>query len=175
MSAPTSNTATLTKSGIGGTVNVAEYLAQAAVAHYSGYQTLIRAFPNSYGYKTADGSQSANADGLELGEWKEIWSSYGTAKGTSMCSADWSGYSRGNTITGTPASITDPDATAGCWCKLTGFTDNNNTTYNDTSLWVFVNTNSSASDCAFYCAIYCGNYVRSNSAMRSGLFGSVQQ
>lgn len=177
MSAPSANTATLTKNNIGGTVNVANYIAQAAAAaaHYSGYQTLIISpMAGSYGYITADGSDSDNADGLSNGEWKVTWNSYGTAKGTSMCSSDLD-YEQGDTITGTPASIMNPDAKAGCWCKLTGFTDNNNTTYNDTSLWVFYDTNSSASNCASLCANDCGYDVRLGlSAMRSGLFGSVQ-
>ena len=43
------------------------------------------------------------------------------------------------------------------------------------SLWVFAYTSSSASDCAPARAHSCGYGVRSNSDMRSGLFGSVRK
>lgn len=42
------------------------------------------------------------------------------------------------------------------------------------SLWVFNLMRSSDSDCASHCADDCGSFVRRNSAMRSGLFGSVR-
>ena len=174
MSAPSSNTATLTKNNIAGTVNVAEYMASAAaVAPKYDYTPLISTEGNSFGYKTADGSDSGNADGLANGEWKTTWNSYGTAKGTTMCSS--TGNNRTFSMGQTTTDLSTSGDTKSCWCKLTGFTDNNNTTYNDTSLWVFRYTFSSASGCAGGCAINCGDFVRSNSAMRSGLFGSVQQ
>ena len=174
MAAPTSNTATLTKSGIGGTVNVAEYIAQAAVAAQPSYDysQLINTNGNSFGYISADGDFSENATGLSNnGEWKVVWNSYGTAKGTSLCSVTYEDeFFEHEYETGNPSST----AGSGCWCKMTGFTENNNTAHNDNSLWVFLNTHSSASDCAHNCAYYCGNFVRGNSVMRSGLFGSVQ-
>ena len=179
MSAPgANNTAQLTKPGISGTVNVANYIAQAAAAAATpyNYTPLISTNADSYGYKSADGGGSSNDDGLELGEWKATWDSYGTVKGTSMCSSDWDGYSEGATITGTPASITDQSAMAGCWCKMTSFTEKDNgPTHNDNSLWVFTDRPGSASVCAYECASYCGYYVRDVSDMRSGLFGSVGQ
>ena len=172
MSAPgTSNTATLTKSGISGTVSVTEYLSGVVAAPTYNYTPLISTAPYSFGYKSADGSDSEDADGLANGEWKATWTSYGTAKGTTRCSITGEDYSLDENFA-TSANISD---TAGksCWCKLTGFTDNNNTTYNQSSLWVFDNTYGSASVCAFYCAIYCGDSVRSP-GMRSVMFNSVQ-
>jgi hypothetical protein len=173
MSAPgTNNTAQLTKTGIIGDVDVVEYLASMGFD----YTPLIIASGDSHGYKSANGSSSENADGLANGEWTATWDSYGTVKGTSRCSADWDGYSLGNTISGTPASITNQSANVGCWCKMTSFTEKDDgPTHNDTSLWVFGYTHGSASVCANDCAAGCGYSVRSLSDMRSGLFGSVAQ
>jgi hypothetical protein len=135
------------------------------------FTPLINTDGNSYGYKSADGSGSSDADGLENGEWKVIWDSYGTAKGTSMCSSDGMGYSGGETIPGTPASTEG----GSCWCKMTGWTPNGGTETPAASLWVFAYTYSLASACASSCASYCGNFVRIIPYLRSGLFGSVQQ
>ncbi|MBR3148142.1 MAG: hypothetical protein IKF41_02230 [Alphaproteobacteria bacterium] len=170
MSAPgTSNTATLTKSGISGTVSVTEYLSGVVAAPTYNYTPLISTDPNSYGYN--DGRYSENADGLANGEWKATWTSYGTAKGTTKCSVI--GEDGSVEDFATSANISDT-AGGGCWCKLTGFTDNNNTTYNQSSLWVFNGTYPSASDCAYDCAHNCADSVSFISDFRSVLFGSVQ-
>ena len=95
---------------------------------------------------------------------------YGTIHGISACLS--SNYSQ--SLGGYVAQLTDNGErvvggeTNGehCWCKMT---------HPAASLWVFYDSSSSASDCAYYCASYCGFYVRSYSDMRSGLFGSVRQ
>ena len=169
MSAPTSNTAKLTKSDIGGTVNVAEYIASAAAATPYDYTPLIGTEGNSNGYKSADGSFSENATGLSNGEWTVTWNKYGTVKGTSMCSK----------TSGTSGKTGNPSNTEGqyCWCKMTGWTPKGGTEAPAASLWVFDYTVSKASVCAGNCARHCGEDVRyySVSAVRSGVFGSVQQ
>ena len=53
-----------------------------------------------------------------------------------------------------------------CWCKIT---------HPVSSRWVFNVRTGSASACASNCALYCGSYVRSNAALRGGLFGSIAQ
>jgi len=98
------------------------------------------------------------------------WFPYGTVRGISACLSSNYGKSRGGYV----ADLHDNNElvvggeTNGehCWCKMT---------HPAASLWVFNDTNSSASGCASRCAGYCGNNVRSNSDMRSGLFGSVRQ
>lgn len=179
MSAPgANNTAQLTKTGISGTVDVANYIAQAAAAAATpyNYTPLISTGADSYGYKSADDSDSVNADDLELGGWKAGWSSYGTVKGISVCSSDWlkngEEYARGEAISGTPASITDEDAPAGCWCKMTSFTEaNDGPTHNDNSLWVYSYSYDTDYDCESYCADNCVEDFFYRSDFRSAVFG----
>ena len=170
MSAPSANTAKLTKTGINGNVDVVKYVTQAINAGTFDFTTMINVDGDDYGYLTADGSDSENADGLSNGEWKVTWNDYGTVKGTSMCSS----IVDGTTIDGTPAAITDENAAAGCWCKMTGFTDTDGNTTPATSLWVFLGVYDSATNCAEDCAYNCGDNVSSYSVFRSALFGSVQ-
>lgn len=51
-----------------------------------------------------------------------------------------------------------------CWCKMT---------HPAYSRWVFSSAQGSASVCVKYCAETCSHHVRTNAAMRKGLFGSV--
>ena len=51
-----------------------------------------------------------------------------------------------------------------CWCKMT---------HPVSSRWVFRNAIADSSTCASFCASGCGDYVRNNSALRGGVFGSV--
>ena len=149
MNRPTKNTATLTKTGIAGTVSVARYRAY-------DYTPLI----------------NINGDtvGSENGEWFVTWNSYGTAKGTSACSG-----SNGVRVGATTSTISSPfGAKKYCWCKMTGFTDNNNTTYNESSLWVFNTNLSQAAICDSNCLDSCSSTIQTTSAMRSGMFGSIQ-
>ena len=168
MSAPTSNTATLTKTGIGGDVDVANYLAQAATPTYW-YTPLLNAYTSDYTAKSSiypAGSNKGNVAGLSDGEWTVTWNAYGTVKGTSMCSGDGSGMSMGQTTTG---SLSISGETKYCWCKMTGWTPKNETETPVSALWVFGYTDSSASGCASQCAGSCGYYASSYSSM-----GSVQ-
>ena len=112
---------------------------------------------STYGYSTANST------------W---WTAfpYGTVRGISACLSSNYGKSLGGAV----ADLHDNNElvvggeTNGehCWCKMT---------HPAASLWVFYSTYSSASDCAYYCASRCGSNVRGDSAMRSGLFGSVRQ
>ena len=98
------------------------------------------------------------------------WFPYGTIRGISACLSSNYGKSLGGYV----ADLHDNNELvvggetngAHCWCKMT---------HPAASLWVFDYTFSSASACAYYCANYCGDSVRSNSVMRSGLFGSVRK
>ena len=51
-----------------------------------------------------------------------------------------------------------------CWCRAT---------HPVSSRWVFSSTRPSASECVSWCAYLCGSNVRTSSAMRGGVFGSV--
>ena len=100
------------------------------------------------------------------GTWKTVFS-YGNVSGISACVSIAPTGSQGSTKTtdGTPLDATGGE-TAGqyCWCKMT---------HPMSSLWAFSYVYGSAAHCASACANACGLYVRSDAALRSGLFGSV--
>lgn len=137
------------------------------------YNFLVLVYNNatSYAAKNADGSVSNDADGLNLGEWKTTWNDYGTVKGTTMCSS--TGNNGEFVVGGTEASLDNTGDKKSCWCKMTGFTDNDGMTYNQSSLWTFRATNDSAESCTKYCAVDCGRILLFGDTMRSGMFGSV--
>ena len=164
MSAPTTNTAALTKTGINGDVDVVKYLASMAPAF--DFTTLINVDPDGTGYKEIGGSNGHNADGLSNGEWRATWNDYGTVKGTSMCSS----------TEGTQSQTGNPSNTEGgnCWCKMTGFTDTDGNETPAATLWVFLAGLGSAIDCAEPCASICADAVRYDSDVRSGMFRNVQ-
>ena len=181
MSAPTSNTATLTKTGITGNVDVVEYLARMAPAF--DFTTLINVNGGDYAYKSAiypEGSNGGDNSGLSNGEWKVVLGKYGTAKGIGQCSSrsatnSWVGTDNDYVLQSNGTTSTLPDAEGEyCWCKMTGWTPNGGTETPMSSLWVFNLKYGSASACAGYCAIRCGITVRNSSGLRSALFGSVQ-
>ena len=117
---------------------------------------------STYGYSTANST------------W---WTGfpYGTIRGISACLSSSHGKSRGGYVAGLTDTNPDTNETATvvggetnglyCWCKMT---------HPAASLWVFRNSYSSASDCANGCASDCGNYARTFSGLRAGLFGSVR-
>lgn len=51
-----------------------------------------------------------------------------------------------------------------CWCRAT---------HPVSSRWVYSRAYHASSACTSYCADYCGDGVRTNSALRGGVFGSV--
>ena len=73
-----------------------------------------------------------------------------------------------NTFIDTEPGLTGTDANGNerkyCWCKMT---------HPASSRWVFNNPRPWASDCLSWCASLCGGNVRTNAALREGLFGSV--
>lgn len=71
-----------------------------------------------------------------------------------------------NNVAGEP--IPDPE---GLFCWLRGVFIINGE--RKTSRWVFRYASSSVADCGSNCALYCGYTVRSHSAFRAGLFGSL--
>ena len=151
MSAPgTNNTATLTKTGISGNVDVVKYVTQAINAGTFDFTTLIDV--------NGDGYAGAN------GEWTTTWNDYGTVKGTSMCSSTPGSFAE----TGNPPN----DKGAFCWCKMTAWTPNGGTETPAASLWVYFGMGGSPANCD--CASGCGNLVRSNASFRSGIFSNVQ-
>ena len=167
MSAPTSNTATLTKTGINGNVDVVKYLASMAPAF--DFTTLIDVDGNSYGYKSAiyPGGANQNEAGLSNGEWTATWDAYGTVRGMSMCS-----YIDGPQFqTGSPSSA---EGGGFCWCKMTGWTPKDGTETPMSSPWVYNIEIGSPADCAGGCANACGEVVSVVSDMRSGMFTNVQ-
>ena len=109
---------------------------------------------NSYTYNNSTGT------------WKTVFS-YGNVSGISTCTSTAPSGSMGTTKTsaGTPLNAVGGE-TGGqyCWCKMT---------HPMSSLWAFYDDYGSASYCASYCTSSCGYYVRSNAALRGGLFGSV--
>jgi hypothetical protein len=138
------------------------------------YSQLISVNGDFTKYRSIDDSNNSDdITGLELGEWEVGWTNIGTAKGTSMCSSTGNDGEFVSYETTTDPLSADGE-TKSCWCKMTGFTDKDNTIYNQSSLWVYYNSLSTAYYCARSCAYVCGRDVRSLSAMRSGLFGSVQ-
>ena len=158
MSAPTSNTAKLTKTGINGNVDVVEYLASMGFD----FATLIN----------VDGDDFAFANG----EWTVTWNDYGTVRGTTMCSSTGNKgeIAWGGTINGTPnVSGTEADNKS-CWCKMTAWTPNSGDATPAASLWVFLDTAGPAGDCAAVCAVACADTFTSDSGFRSAIFGSVQ-
>ncbi len=106
---------------------------------------------------------SYNAD---LFEWSATFS-YGTVWGIATC-VDTSGTS--NTAVEELRDSNGEIATGGertgryCWCQLS---------HPAKSRWVFLYALSSVADCRSNCANYCGGHVRSLSAFRAGLFGSL--
>ena len=158
MSAPTTNTATLTKTGITGNVDVGKYL-----AHFD-FTKLIDVDGDAYAGKSAiypDGSNQGDYSGLSNGEWTVTWNNYGTAKGTSMCSS----------TSGQPGQAEGPY----CWCKMTGWKPKGGTETPMPSFWVSKERNSTASECAYYCAAHCSVYVKADFYnMRESLFSNVQ-
>ena len=89
---------------------------------------------------------------------------YGTVYGVAACLS----------VKGGSQGATNATLTAGggeregqyCWCKVS---------HPVSSLWAFASDVGSAAGCASSCPRSCGNYVRSNVALRAGLFGSVAQ
>jgi len=114
---------------------------------------------SAYTPTSADGSTS----------WSATFN-YGTITGTSLCSST-AGTSTG--ATGTPDESGTGD-TKHCWCRMDNFTPTNGATISAQSLWVFNFSSSSAGECAWYCAANCGYYAQNSSALRGGLFGSIQ-
>ena len=174
MSAPTSNTAKLTKTGINGDVDVVKYVTQAINAGTFDFTTLIDAEADSYSQKSPDGSWDTNGAGLSNGEWRVTWNDYGTARGTTMCSSDGDGMSMGGTINGTPNVSGTEANNINCWCKMTGWTPNGGDATPAASLWVFNRTFGSPSACAGSCADHCVSNVRRDPGFKSPLFDSVQ-
>ena len=161
MSAPSLNTATLTKTGISGNVDVSGYIASVTPAY--DFTPLINTNGDSAGYKSADGNSRNNDAGLSNGEWKVRWYDYGTVLGMAQCSS-----TRENL---TPSTLPDDEGKY-CYCKMTYFTGMDGKTMS--SLWVRYISYGSAAVCAGNCAMKCGYAVKNDSAFRSRVFGSVQ-
>ena len=113
---------------------------------------------SAYTPSKADGSTS----------WSTTFN-YGTITGTSLCSST-AGTTQG--ATGTPDESGTGD-TKFCWCRMDNFTPTNGATISAQSLWVFDYSSSSADACARNCANDCGYNAQANSALRGGLFGSL--
>lgn len=109
---------------------------------------------------------TAHSYNTDLFEWSATFS-YGTVWGIATC-VDTSGTS--NTAVEELRDSNGEIATGGertgkyCWCQLS---------HPAKSRWVFRGATSSVADCWSYCAINCGYYVRSDSAFRGGVFGSL--
>ena len=100
------------------------------------------------------------------GVWKTVFS-YGNVSGISTCSASKPSGGMGAIRTTDGEYLTASGGETGgqyCWCKMT---------HPMSSLWAFAYDYGSASNCASACAYHCGYYVRSDAALRAGLFGSV--
>ena len=147
MNRPTQNTATLTKTGIGGTVSV------------SGYT-----LPFDFSTLNTTTNGTSNVAYPNTNTWSTTFS-YGTVTGTAACSRA-QGTARG----ATKKSLQINNTGQYCWCKMTEF-DNGTTNYNQSSFWVY---NGKASSCSSNCLSSCGSIVKTNSAIRSGMYGTAQ-
>lgn len=111
-------------------------------------------------------SGTAHSDYADLFEWSVTFS-YGTVWGIATC-VDTSGTS--NTAVEELRDSNGEIATGGertgryCWCQLS---------HPAKSRWVFRHAYSSVAFCRSHCVIDCGGAVRSYSAFREGLFGSL--
>ncbi len=116
-----------------------------------------------------NGSASTPTSGDGSTSWSATFN-YGTITGTSLCSS-----TAETTLgeTGAPDESGTGD-TKYCWCRMDNFTPTNGATISAQSPWVFVYSRSSADVCAGDCAYYCGFNAQNLSALRGGLYGSIQ-
>lgn len=109
---------------------------------------------------------TAHSYNTDLFEWSATFS-YGTVWGIATC-VDTSGTS--NTAVEELRDSNGEIATGGertgkyCWCQLS---------HPAKSRWVFRSAYSSVAVCRSNCANYCAHNVRSNSAFRTGVLGSL--
>ncbi len=115
--------------------------------------------------------ENVNTNGSAYTDSGTSWSvtfNYGTITGTSLCSST-AGTTQG--ATGAP----DESGTGiNCWCRMDNFTPTNGDPISAQSPWVFGYSSSSADVCAGLCAGGCGNNAQGSSALREGLYGSIQ-
>lgn len=111
---------------------------------------------------------TCNTDFSDLGryQWKTLFS-YGTIYGDAMCSTVPGTYA----VAGTPTN----DGGQYCWCKATGYL-NNDIIYSSNSplSWVFNYDRGSASACAYGCARSCALNVQLYADFRRAVFGVTQ-
>ena len=129
-----------------------------------------------------DPQVNGTSNGNNSTEWR-WWTdfAYGRVAGDATCLSAAEGLGRtsgmgayygagdyANTFITADAGLNGVDADGNerkyCWCKMT---------HPASSRWVFNYAYASASACVSYCSNYCGHYVRADSAMRGGVFGSV--
>ncbi|MBD5400164.1 hypothetical protein HDR61_00225 [bacterium] len=104
----------------------------------------------------------------ELFEWSATFP-FGTVWGIATCVETTGKYgvaADGDLIDSATGDVATGGERTGpqCWCQMT---------HPLLSRWVFRETFASVDSCRSDCANYCGYYVRSSSAMRGGVFGSV--
>ena len=136
------------------------------------YTPLIVTKPDYNGCKAGNGDSVGNCsgyynNGLANGEWRLVWNNKGTATGTSLCTG-----TAGSSMGATSDAFTGNETGSYCWCKMTGFTESDGTTHDQSSSWVY--TSNRGDKCARDCAGECASYLFNYSDFRSALFGSVQ-
>ena len=135
-----------------------------------------------------DDCSDSHVAGLSAKEWK-TWFSYGTVKGTSLCSTTpgsngwytngvWDNNGNWNNTTKL-STLTDETGEEGaryCWCKPTGYDSGNTGNYSPvaSSSWVFFSAYGNAGNCANDCAAFCADGVQGYSGFRAAVFGVSQ-
>ena len=140
-------------------------------------------YNNNTEEEVVDDCSDSHVSSLSSKEW-QINFSYGTVKGTSLCSTQrpttpW--YNNNNTFTSDHFATTLTDETGQqdaqyCWCKPTGYDNGNTGNFSPVaaSSWVFTSNRGDAEYCAFNCATDCAFKGLFDSGFRAALFGVSQ-
>ena len=130
--------------------------------------------PAVYDISTLD--KSINGTSYTYDNSKKIWRvifPYGAVYGESLCSPTAAPGSNWYTID----DELDTETGSGryCWCRVTEFIPTGSRIIYEpkSSLWTFLGSRGSASNCTYDCPRDCGPAVRDGVALRAGLFGSV--
>ena len=112
----------------------------------------------------------SNCSGLEPHEW-EVNFSYGTVKGTSMCSSTPGTFvgkiEKVTPVPGNPTPGTSREDGKYCWCRATDVPYSNFST----NVWIPLNTDTGSSCYEFGCASGCAIRVQDSDYARKSLFG----
>ena len=184
MSAPTTNTATLTKTGIGGTVTVAEYLASLApnLNEIIGSNVGVAYAYVIHGGTYVNGSGSTTQEQYGITEedtWGVDFGDKGRITGKAICSTEYGStiYTNGGTRQDNVTAAWGDDC-GKCWCKIDSYTSASGASQSLSAPWVFYHDATPASSCGSTCPRSCGMVMSkattSELKFRAAVFNSVQ-